>query len=297
MHALSGGLLSNSFNTTGIEGGVGGEQTVVMISMDPTAPPAGMVASGAHHNEFLNPEPFVNYYRSNRDVFLPKEQFHPPGNMVSHLGKVQSALKKVRDVVLSKQALDGKAPPPGATAPSEPLTVRDNGESDEAEMMGLDNEAGHHTREFLNQLGLALKNKAPADGMSAAPSKEIPVVRPHRHPKPVRRTDQRCVDIPSAVVAARVKCTPPTVPASVMVCSSGKKRGRATIEHVVSYPTEGMTSKDRHKRARSRRTRPEKDTTVENTREGEIEEQFLRRSDDRGLKQMNLRVFFGGSCE
>ena len=103
MHALSGGRLSNSFKTTDIEEGAGEGQTAVMMSMDPTAPPAGMVASGAHHNEFLNPEPFVNYYRSNRDVLLPKELFHPPGNMASHLGKVQSALKKVRDVVLQSR--------------------------------------------------------------------------------------------------------------------------------------------------------------------------------------------------
>jgi len=69
----------------------------------------------------------------------------------------------------------------------------------------------------------------------------------------------------------------------VMVCPSGRKRGRPTIEHVVSYPTEGMSSNDRHKLARSRRVRPVK--------ERRIEGQILRRSDEHGLQQMNLKVF------
>jgi len=131
MHALSRGQLSNSFNTTGIDGGVGGEQAVVLMSSHSTAPPVGMVASEGHHNEFLNPEPYVSYYRSDRNVLLPKDQFHPPLNMVRHLGQVQSTLKKVRDVVLLKQALDGKAAPPGVTVPLEPLTASDSGEGNE----------------------------------------------------------------------------------------------------------------------------------------------------------------------
>ena len=51
----------------------------------------------------------------------------------------------------------------------------------------------------------------------------------------------------------------------------------------MSYPTEGMSSNDRHKLARSRRVRPVK--------ERRIEGQILRRSDEHGLQQMNLKVF------
>ena len=265
MHRLSGNVLSLSYDDANADGwvAIGGVQSAVMVMSDGAVPPPGLVETAAHSDEFLNPDPYHNYYRSGKNVLLPKQRFSPQLDMASQLGKSRSALKRTREVVAAAQESGAKTDL-SSVARLGAAGVQEQESASDALACA-----------FLERMGEALFNR-PSDVLPPVAAVPVAPICQHRHPKRAPVEEQLCVEIASGLTKAGAKRAAPTVGAKVLVCPSGQKRGRATFEHVVSYPNQNLSVKDRYRARNNARLRPQKGITLsENVSTDDLEQNSI----------------------
>ena len=250
LHVLSGGRLSESYIDENADGrnAVGGVQTMVVVPANGSHPPPGCVANEACVDDMLNPDPFHHYYRNGKTVFMPRNRFHPPGNMVGILSRTRKAVQHAAVVVAAEQAAAAPLAPPS-----------------DAEMAVADR--------FLEEVGASWV-ALPSFGLVESPVQpkvpKEPIAKTLRYPKPIPLVKQRRVEIPCAVPPLGItqQCPLPTAPGFVVTCHSGQKRGFLTAEHIVSYPNAAMTKSVRHKLLHSRRRGGPAETSFESGGKG-----------------------------